>query len=101
MGQKTAIRPECSDRTQDGVTLIEAVIASFLSAVILVMFYGSATSVSTMTMKNNSEMMSEAKQRDVLDNIRAELEQSGMNGRFTVAIDILDTTSAKFRVFWI
>ena len=87
MTQDTATTARMPEVSQRGITLVEVVIAAFLTAVILSMFYGSATSVSTMTLRNNREMRSETKQRDVLENVRAELEKSSVNGRFTVTVD--------------
>ncbi len=70
--------------SQSGTTVVEMVIVTVLTAMILSMFYGSATSVSTVTIQNNREVKNRAKQSDVLENIRTELEQSGNDGRFTI-----------------
>ena len=69
---------------QEGTTIIEMVIVTILTAMILSMFYGSASSVSTVTIQNNQELKSRAKQSDVLENIRTELEQSGNDSRYTI-----------------
>jgi len=72
------------DAGQTGTSLVEVMIVVILTAVILGVFYGSAASVSTMTIKNNTEAKSRGRQVDVLDHLRRELEQSGNDGRFTI-----------------
>lgn len=69
---------------QAGTSLVEVMIVVILTAVVLGVFYGSAASVSTVTIKNNQEAKSRGRQVDILDHVRRELEQSGNDGRFTI-----------------
>jgi hypothetical protein len=79
----------CPDPTgnQQGTTAVEVVIVSVLTAIILGIFYGSSLSVSSMTVNSNRDSQARARQMDVLDNIRRELNQSGMDDRFVIAPD--------------
>lgn len=69
---------------QAGFTVVEMMIVTVLTALILGVFYGSAASVSTVASQNNLEVRSRAKQSDILARVRKELEQSGNDGRYTI-----------------
>lgn len=84
VGDWTDIPVRGNGHEESGTTIIEMAIVTILTAMILSMFYGSASSVSTVTIQNNQEVKSRAKQSDVLENIRTELEQSGNDGRYTI-----------------
>ena len=70
-----------------GTSLVEVIIVSVLTAAVLGIFYDGVIAVNTMTVNNSREMKSQSRQTDVLEMIRRELEQSGMDARFTVAVD--------------
>ena len=81
--------------SQQGFSLLEVVIGAFLTTFLLILFYGSTTSVGAMTQTANLETRSRSTQQSILEHIRAELEQSGADSRIEVAADGTSVSYSK------